>query len=128
MLTWKRPQKHHHAKEHIFPVILRYRIPKSVHGARRILRFGFVFLSSIGGLALRVKRSRNPGISCSRDTPTVLFVTVGGKNDIGKYTHNLARVPIHKICNSEKNTSQDTVPVVKNVHLLHSKRSANLTG
>ena len=31
----ERPQKHHHVKEHTIPVILRYRMPKSVHGARR---------------------------------------------------------------------------------------------
>jgi len=38
MLTWKRPQKHHHVKEHKIPVILRYRMPKSVHGAWRNLK------------------------------------------------------------------------------------------
>ena len=38
MLTWKRPQKHHPVKEHKIPVILRYRMPKSVHGARRNLK------------------------------------------------------------------------------------------
>ena len=47
MLTWKRPQKHHHAKEPIFPVILRYRNPKSVHGARRNLRFCMFFFVSL---------------------------------------------------------------------------------
>ena len=39
MLTWKRPQKHHHAKERIFPVLPVQKISKSVHGARRYLNF-----------------------------------------------------------------------------------------
>ena len=43
MLTWERPQKIAHVKERIFPVILRYWNPKSVHGALRYPRSFFVF-------------------------------------------------------------------------------------
>ena len=43
MLTWKRPQKHHHAKERIFPVISVQKLSKSVHGARRNPKFSSFF-------------------------------------------------------------------------------------
>ena len=43
MLTWKRPQKHHHVKERIFPVLPVQKLSKSVHGARRNLEFGSYF-------------------------------------------------------------------------------------
>ena len=39
MLTWKRPQKHHHVKERIFPVLPVQKLSKSVHGAWRNLKF-----------------------------------------------------------------------------------------
>ena len=45
MLTWKRPQKHHHAKERIFPVLPVQKLSKSVHGARRNPKFSSFFLS-----------------------------------------------------------------------------------
>ena len=45
MLTWKRPQKHHPAKGHIFPVLLRYWTPKSVLSTRRNLRLSSIIES-----------------------------------------------------------------------------------
>ena len=43
MLTWKRPQKHHHMKERIFPVLPVQKLSKSVHGAWRNPKFRSFF-------------------------------------------------------------------------------------